>query len=492
MGIVGLAVLWGMLVYHLSVHWALNPQYGYGWFVPILALYLLTRRWSSRPAPAMDANRWATIAFIAGLVAIPPTWIIAQPNPDWRLLSWAFALETVAVTLAAVDYAGDGPWLRHFAFPVCFILIAIPWPTALENFVIQNLMTLVAEITVEGLNLGGIAAVRRGNLIEVETGLLGVDDACSGVRSLQATVMTALFLGELLRFRLMPRMMLVLSGVALAFLCNIGRATLLAFYAAKNGPEAISKWHDPAGYTILLICFAGLCAIAFALKRTTAPDEELESSPDSKGRQLPARFAYSLAGTLVVTFIITEGWYRMHEREDLKYLEHHWPADATSVPISYEARQLLQYDEGSAGRWRAQDQSLWHAFAFEWAPGARRSTILARMHRPDVCLPASGRQLRQDRATIKFDAAGQVLPFRSYTFESENGPLHVFFCVWRGTTLNEGEILQTENESFPRLRAVLRGERNPGEQVFEFVLSGYSSFAEAEASLRRELPSLIR
>ncbi len=343
LSVLGLAVLWGMLVYHLSVHWDLNPQYGYGWFVPILALYLFVRRWSTRPVPAAANERWAAFALIAGLAAIPPTWFIAQPNPDWRLVSWVFALETVAITLAAIDYAGGRPWVRHFVFPVCFLLIAIPWPTVLENFVIQNLMTIVAEVTVEGLNLAGIAALRRGNLIEVQTGVLGVDDACSGVRSLQATLMAALFLGELLRFRLMPRVMLIFCGIAFAFLCNIGRATLLAFVAAKQNPEAISKWHDPAGFTILLICFAGLCAIAFTLKHTTPPDEESEFSSASKGRQLPASFAYSLVVTLAVTFMITEGWYRMHNRGDLRFLEHHWPAGATPVPISDEARQLLQY-----------------------------------------------------------------------------------------------------------------------------------------------------
>ncbi len=113
------------------------------------------------------------------------------------------------------------------------------------------------------------------------------------------------------------------------------------------------------------------------------------------------------------------------------------------------------------------------------------------MHRPDVCLPASGMELREDRATVTLEAAGQVLPFRSYTFESERGPLYVFFCVWRGVALNENEILRAESESFPRFRAVLRGERNPGQQVFEFVLAGYHSVAEAEATLRRELPSLL-
>ena len=41
-----------------------------------------------------------------------------------------------------------------------------------------------------------MAAIQRGNLIELSTGVLGVDEACSGIRSFQSTLMAALFLDE--------------------------------------------------------------------------------------------------------------------------------------------------------------------------------------------------------------------------------------------------------------------------------------------------------
>ena len=36
-----LAYLWFTLINHLRVEWTLNPQYGYGWAVPIFCLYLV-------------------------------------------------------------------------------------------------------------------------------------------------------------------------------------------------------------------------------------------------------------------------------------------------------------------------------------------------------------------------------------------------------------------------------------------------------------------
>jgi hypothetical protein len=74
--------------------------------------------------------------------------------------------------------------MRHFAFSICFIFTTLPWPGGLETFLIQGLMQIVAWVTVGLLNLSHIAALQHGNLIEVKTGLLGIDEACSGVRSL--------------------------------------------------------------------------------------------------------------------------------------------------------------------------------------------------------------------------------------------------------------------------------------------------------------------
>lgn len=489
--LIGFAALWALLVHHLSIHWSLNPQYSYGWFVPVLALYLFGRRWTARPAPEQPHGNLSTAAFLFALMAFAATWIVAQPNPDWRLVSWAFALEAVVMTLAALHRAGGIAWVRHFAFPVCFLLVAIPWPTALENAVIQNLMSFVASVTVEGLNVLNIAAVQRGNLIEVSKGILGVDDACSGVRSLQATLMAALFLGELFRFRLIPRIVLLVCGIAFALLCNIARAFLLAWTAAKHGPEAIARWHDPAGFTILLVCFAGLCVLAALIRKANGPEAPLPACHEP-AHALPAGLGFGLIAMIVITLAGSEIWYRQNSAGEGEFLTYTWPAGASQIPIADEARQLLQYDRGSAASWRMPDGTVWRAFAFEWKPGARRSTILARMHRPDVCLPASGMELREDRATTTFPVDGHEVPFRAYTFGSDKGPLHVFFCVWRGTPTAEAQILRSETESFPRLRAVARGERNTGQQVLEFVLSGYESAAAAEKALREQLPGLIR
>src|ERR1051326_1209442 len=43
-GLCALIFLWLTLVNNLRVEWTINPQYSYGWAVPVLCLYLLARR----------------------------------------------------------------------------------------------------------------------------------------------------------------------------------------------------------------------------------------------------------------------------------------------------------------------------------------------------------------------------------------------------------------------------------------------------------------
>ena len=221
-------------------------------------------------------------------VAYLPTWLLVQPNPDWRLATWALAVQFAAMGLLTLYFLGGSSWVKYLAFPVLFIFTAVPWPFDFEFYLVQGLMRAVAGVTVEILPWFNIAALQHGNLIEVRTGTLGVDEACSGIRSLQGTLMASLFLGEFYWLRPGKRFFLVLAGVALAFVCNVGRAFLIAAVAAQNGLEAISHWHDPAGYTILTLCLIGVSVIAnlFRPRRRSGCSPRL---PPARGHALPRR-----------------------------------------------------------------------------------------------------------------------------------------------------------------------------------------------------------
>src|SRR5213595_1440614 len=113
------ALVWLEVISRLRFEWSINPQYGYGWAVPVLAAYIFWRRWQDAPAPAAPraSGFWAALIVICALVLVPVR-LMQEANPDWRLLSWAMAICAVASSAAGVYLSGGTRWLRHFAFPI--------------------------------------------------------------------------------------------------------------------------------------------------------------------------------------------------------------------------------------------------------------------------------------------------------------------------------------------------------------------------------------
>src|SRR5216117_4203648 len=270
-----LATLWFVLCRQLSGEWLVNEQYSFGWFVPFFALYLFWLRWRDRPEIEIGNSRFEfrKRQTTAALLAIPPLLLLLPvrlfeiANPEWRPLAWIHAAAVVTLTLLLIWCAGGPAWLRHFAFPVAFIFVAVPWVTAVEVPVIQGLMRAVARVAAETAMLLGTPAQVEGNLIRVSNGLVGVNEACSGIRSLQTSLMIGLLFGELKRLSVFRRVTLVACAVAIALLANFVRAVFLVRIAATENLSEVGRWHDIAGYSIIALVFVTTMAIAYFLDR---------------------------------------------------------------------------------------------------------------------------------------------------------------------------------------------------------------------------------
>src|SRR5262245_48260768 len=271
-----LAALWFGLCRELSGEWSVNEQYSFGWFVPFFAVYLFWLRWQDRPQieirnPKSEIRKRQTIA---ALLAIPtlllllPVRLFEIANPEWRLLAWIHAAAVVTLTLLLIWWAGGDGWLRHFAFPVAFILVAVPWPTSLETPVIQGLMRVVAHVAAETAMLLGTPGQVEGNLIRVSNGLVGVNEACSGIRSLQTSLMIGLLFGERKRLAVFRRLELVACAIVIALVANFVRAVFLVRVAATENLLEVGRWHDIAGYSIIALVFVATMTLAYLLGKS--------------------------------------------------------------------------------------------------------------------------------------------------------------------------------------------------------------------------------
>ena len=527
-----ISALWFGLCTELSSEWSVNEQYNFGWFVPFFAAYLFCLRWQDRPGTEIRnlKSEMRSRETIAALLAIPALLLLLLlrlfeiANPEWRLLAWVHAFAVVALTLLVFWSEGGTAWLRHFVFPVAFILIAVPWPTAVETPVIQGLMRVVARGAAETAMLLGTPAQVEGNLIRVSNGIVGVNEACSGIRSLQTSLMIGLLFGEMKRLSMLRRVALVACAVAIALLANFVRAVFLVRIAATENLSALSRWHDVAGYTIIALVFVATLALTYLLGRRKGNNSVVAGVPPGKMQVQPTRLplqfsAWHVMAALCWLLLIeigTAAWYRLHERNLISGIRWtaEWPQQAPNfrkINIDEEIRAVLRFDEGEAAAWTLTSPERVDSergvptscllYLFRWNPG-KNSALLANLHRPDVCLPASGWKQMADHGVRSYPISDSVeLPFRHFEFQRgfRGSPPQIaqaFYCLSEDRASRDFESLgktdslgmfgnRSEWTRSERLRAVLDGRRHLGQRVMQviFISSEPLSAADAESHL---------
>jgi exosortase/archaeosortase family protein len=392
-------------------------------------------------------------------------------------------------------------------------------------------MRVVAAISSELVALFGIPAQLEGNLIRIPNGLVGVNEACSGVRSLQTSLMIGLLFGELKRLSIFRRIILVFAAAAIAFVGNCARAFFLVWVAATRNMATANSWHDFAGYGIVGLVFVGSLALAALLGRRKLESKkakvEKEESSASRPGFLLSNFYFILCALvwLVLVEFAAAGWYRAHEsslvastRWDVK-----WPQTAPNfrdVPIDEQVRNILRFDHGQAAAWRlpALDSTndgssatrplICTVYFFRWKAG-KNSALLANLHRPDVCLPAVGWGQTADTGVKNYPVTPNLsLPFRHFEFRHGAGDqptqqiAHAFYCLWEDRVPGSAATSQLPQlASAPsawtrdeRVRAVLEGRRHLGQQVMELIIQGRGLVDEKDVETRFAalVPSLIQ
>ena len=490
-----LIVCWLLFFNELRDEWQVNPQYSYGYLVPLLGAGLFWRRWPDRPE-AMPGISPLVLGVIFGLLLLLlPLNIFLVANPEWRLLYWLNGFQVVALTSCILYRWGGRGWVLHFGPALAFMLIAVPWPMGFEQGIIQGLMRFVAGLTVEVAGLLDIPAVQHGNLIEVGTGIVGIDEACSGVRSLQSALMLSLFLGEMYRFFWVRRAVLIGASLFFVLLANLTRTSFLVWTAAKRGLHQMAAVHDTAGMVIMLIVLPSLMGLACLMKPKISSDSALPARPLDGFPQISRGFGISILGWLLAVLVATEGWYRHHENNLLPNIEWSiaWPVDnpqfkKTAVPDVSLA--TLRCSDSAAGVWQDENGNHWSAFLLRWNPG-KNSAQLAKGHRPDICFPAAGAQLVDDFGRVTLETKGIELSFQHQTFETNTKLVHVFYCLWSDRTSAHEEALVDKGPYASRLQVVMAGKRNLGQKVLEIVIQGPDTKDEAVTLLKQQLPSLI-
>lgn len=536
-----LAFLWFRLIANLRGEWETNPQYSYGYIVPFLCLGLIFQRWAalrtpppSPPNPQVSALRSQVSSFCFFLFALfsflyLPTRLVELATPEWRPIQWALGLITIGLTLISIELAWGRTWLRRVAFPICLFFVAIPWPTLIEQPIIQFLTRVNASLVIEVMGFLGIPALQHGNVIEVSTGVVGIDEACSGIRSFQSSIMISLFLGALYDLPRLRRLLFVPIGFGLAMFFNLLRTSFLTWIAAKQGVAAIEKYHDPAGLWILVGCTLGMWLLGLLLRRKKPPAEIQKAengkpvpdcpsqftlnpqpstfngpSPSSSGLspQVSAlsvsafpRLSLVLIAWLVLVETGSQFWYKSREAKlppavawSLGFPTNN--PTLKDLPMASKTFDLLRFDDGKQASWTESDGTQWAAFYFNWKPG-RVAGYLAKRHTPEICMPATGRQMLSGPELMVLKIHGLDLPVRRYRFGPDGNSLHVYHCRWEAGATPDSFVTQ-ESARYNLIRAIWAGRGNQGQKIIEFIISGTEDPEAAKTMLIHRLEELIQ
>lgn len=185
-------------------------------------------------------------------------------------------LGVVAAVAGAVWLRRGSAWLRSLAFPLAFLLVAVPPPAEWVTPLLLELQLGVSSAVVELGYWLGIPVFREGNVLRIPGGALEVANACSGVTSLFTLTAIALALAALSLSRASSRVALIAWSIPAALIGNLVRVLATIALANATSVERATQGnvHTLLGLSTYVVA-VGLLLLGDALLRR----RELRSAP---------------------------------------------------------------------------------------------------------------------------------------------------------------------------------------------------------------------
>lgn len=293
----------GLMVWDQTFWWLNNEDYSFGFLVPFFVGYLISSRWSSirgylftgseteenlipsaNPTGAARLLEWiAVLGFLVCLSLYLIGMMIRIATGPEQVASLAVSMGFCGFMLSAVfifskeTVDGETMSLKSrisltllFVFPAAIWLLSAPMLPVLDNKIRVFLMNKVTVVVFGLFDFLGYEIERNGNILILPQGSVGVEEACSGIRSLTGCLFVGSFLGAVFMDRYWKKVLMVFLAMCFAVLMNLIRSMFLTVWSYHNGPNAIDQeWslpvigdigtvHDVTGLLIMVLTCIGL------------------------------------------------------------------------------------------------------------------------------------------------------------------------------------------------------------------------------------------
>ena len=272
-----------MVCWEQSHWWNVRDDYVFGYLALPFAIFVISERWKEIQQRLSSEGQtyqekplhfWGGfLVFIGSILVFCLGALIRWSQGHSQPASLLFSLSFVGIVFSSIWIFAKGedgrllPWRQRlqlmslFAFPALVWLLSTPVLSFLEKQVSLFLLSQVITVVFTIFEVMGLFVEQRGNTLVLPNGVVGVADACSGIRSLMACIFAGSFLGAVFLKKFWKKLLFVGLACGFAFVFNILRSLFLTFWAYKYGADSIKgQVHDITGFAVLGL--TGLCLIA--------------------------------------------------------------------------------------------------------------------------------------------------------------------------------------------------------------------------------------
>ena len=240
--------------------WNSDPDMSHGFFVPVVAGYIVWQRRDELAAMDAEPNWWGLAVLAWGALQL---WI-GTLAVELFLTRTAF----VITLIGAVWLLCGTRILRTLAFPLLLCFFMVPIPAVIYNSLTFRLQLLASSLAEHALDLLAVPVLREGNVLVLPHQELSVVEACSGIRSLLSLTFLSLVYGYFFETKRWVRIALFLATVPIAIVANASRVTLTGIMTQVKPELAEGAFHTASGWVIFMVALAILILFHQALLHT--------------------------------------------------------------------------------------------------------------------------------------------------------------------------------------------------------------------------------
>jgi len=446
LGVAGIAVMRVFLpgLQIMVQTWRDVEEYSYGYFIPLLAAYLVWQK-----TPALRARQWQGAwggLWLIGVALLMA--LLGQLSAVRLFIEYGFLLALVGFSACVLGWQGT----RVLAMPLAVLLFMIPLPQFLLRELSQQLQLLSSWLGVQLVHAMGISVFLDGNVIDLGAYKLQVVDACSGLRYLFPLMALGVIAAYFYRVAMWKRVLVVLSTVPLTIAINSVRIALIAWTVEHWGPAmADGVLHDFEGWLMFMVCLALLVVEMSLLARIGPQPRRLREvfsieAPEPADRRLPRRAPHWSPSALAAGAVLVAcagASLLLPPREPIKPQRLPFSALPLELPGGWSGRpdrldrevlDALQLDDHLITNYARPGQpwvNLYSAYYASQSGGASS-------HSPRTCIPGGGWHMDAlQRVERRLPSGASLAVNRAVIQKGEQRQLVYYWFDQRGRQLTD-------------------------------------------------------